>query len=77
MHDGATGAAIFFGNIRQNQAEFTGLEPGRTVGVVLLAPMQFVGLDVLLGKALDHVAKLFQVFGHPGGSVVFQHHTDL
>ncbi|MNJ71414.1 hypothetical protein D3C77_679560 [compost metagenome] len=64
--DGATGATVLFTHVRQDQAKLAGLEPGGAVGTVLLAPVQFVGLHVLLGKTLDHVAKLLQVFGHPG-----------
>ncbi|MNV91089.1 hypothetical protein D3C71_1855420 [compost metagenome] len=71
--DAATGTAVLFRYVRQDQAQFARLEPGGTVGVVLFAPLQLVGFHVFLGEAHDHVVERFQVFGHPGRAVVFQH----
>ncbi|MCY1422762.1 hypothetical protein D9M71_384570 [compost metagenome] len=71
--DMAAGAAVLLGEVGEDQAQLAGLEPDFAIGVVLLAPLQFVRLDVFPGEALDHVLELFEILVHPGGAVVVQH----
>jgi hypothetical protein len=71
--DISTGTAVLLRYVGQNQTQIAGLEPGAAVRVMLLTPGEFIGLQVLLAKALDHVVELQQVFGHPGGAVIVQH----
>ncbi|MNT51277.1 hypothetical protein D3C72_1882370 [compost metagenome] len=71
--DVAPRTAVLLRDIRKNKTQFTGLEPRRTIGEVLLTPLQFIGLHVFLAEAHDHVVERLQVLGHPRGAVIFQH----
>ncbi|MNR34054.1 hypothetical protein D3C85_1517930 [compost metagenome] len=73
MSGRTTRATVLDRHIRQDHAHFAGSQPGRAVGLVLLAPLVFQRRKVVGDEATDAVGEWNDVVVEPGRTVVIQH----
>jgi hypothetical protein len=71
VREAATRAAVLIRDIDQQHAEFARHPPHLAIDVLLLAPLFFLGGDVLFDKTPHGLSIELKIGIHPGGNVLW------